>query len=443
MKIQTRLNLNKWFSLGAFLFIFVAFVWAFCEARKTDKNLAALRDIERTVFERIILRDDWLLHEEERSKIQWYNKTQHLRLLLDTAAQSFDGAEAQKLLKDAKEDFEATAALLPMIMDSGKIGDAITQKETAYTGENKKRIISQIFLRTYSLSENIDRLQETANYEALMARNRLIVIIIVFVFLGIAAIVINAIATTNILTKGVRKLKEGLAIIGDGNLEHRFSPKSNDELSDLAKQINSMTEKLRQSYTSIDHLNREITDRKKAEQAAEALYAHQQALLAAIPDIITETDKNKIYTWANKPGFEFFGADVIGKEASFYFEGEQDTYAKVEPLFRGSEEAIYVESWQRRKDGQKRLLAWWCRVLKDENGNVTGALSSARDITDRKLAEEEIRKLNEELELRVARRTAELTAKTAELERINKVFVDRELRMKELKQRIAEMEKKS
>jgi predicted nucleic acid-binding Zn-ribbon protein len=48
--------------------------------------------------------------------------------------------------------------------------------------------------------------------------------------------------------------------------------------------------------------------------------------------------------------------------------------------------------------------------------------------------------LNAELDQSVIERTAKLTAKTAELERINKVFVDRELRMRELKARIAELE---
>ncbi|HCS77289.1 MAG TPA: hypothetical protein DIW05_06160, partial [Syntrophaceae bacterium] len=51
-------------------------------------------------------------------------------------------------------------------------------------------------------------------------------------------------------------------------------------------------------------------------------------------------------------------------------------------------------------------------------------------------------RFQEELEKRVALRTEELSAKTAELERINRVFVDRELRMRELKKRMAEMEKK-
>jgi PAS domain S-box-containing protein len=187
---------------------------------------------------------------------------------------------------------------------------------------------------------------------------------------------------------------------------------------------------------------RDITERKQAEDKLKILSAHQQSLLAAIPDIIMEVDTNKIYTWANERGLEFFGEDVIGKEAALYFVGEQDTYNKVDSLFHGSEGVVYVESWQRRKDGQKKLLAWWCRTLKDIHGNVTGALSSARDITDYKMAEKEIVKLNEELERRVVQRTAELKAKTTELERINKVFVDRELRMREIKERIAELERK-
>jgi len=104
-----------------------------------------------------------------------------------------------------------------------------------------------------------------------------------------------------------------------------------------------------------------------------------------------EVDNDKVYTWANQAGFGFFGADVIGKEAASYFEGEQHTYQTVQPLFNGSEDVIYVESWQRRRDGEKRLLAWRCRTLKDAQGNVTGALSTAHDITERQRAEELLR----------------------------------------------------
>ena len=135
----------------------------------------------------------------------------------------------------------------------------------------------------------------------------------------------------------------------------------------------------------------DISEHKETEKHIRKLSLHQQALISAIPDIVMEVDINKVYTWANGPGIEFFGEDVIGKTADFYFVREQNIYDIVQPVFNGSEDVIYVESWQRRQDGEERLLAWWCRVLKDTRGNVTGALSSARDITERKLAEESLK----------------------------------------------------
>jgi chromosome segregation ATPase len=65
------------------------------------------------------------------------------------------------------------------------------------------------------------------------------------------------------------------------------------------------------------------------------------------------------------------------------------------------------------------------------------------DITEHKKAEDKIRKLNQELEQRVQERTAELEDKNAELERMNKLFVGREIRMAELKQDIKKLEDKS
>ena len=96
----------------------------------------------------------------------------------------------------------------------------------------------------------------------------------------------------------------------------------------------------------------------KNEALIQEISARYEAIVGGIPDIVVEVDSDKVYTWANAAGREFFGDDVIGKEASHYFEGDQDTYVKVQPLFNGDESTFYLESWQRRKDGEKRLLAF-------------------------------------------------------------------------------------
>jgi len=58
--------------------------------------------------------------------------------------------------------------------------------------------------------------------------------------------------------------------------------------------------------------------------------------------------------------------------------------------------------------GRRCVLSGKAKPLYDSNGSVIGAIESIRDITERKLMEEEIRQMNAELQQMVAERTAEL-----------------------------------
>ena len=87
----------------------------------------------------------------------------------------------------------------------------------------------------------------------------------------------------------------------------------------------------------------------------------------------------------------------------------------------------------------------WIRVYAypvwdTENQKLKGIYGAVQDITERKIAEEKIRQLNEELEQKVEERTLELELKISQIERINRLFVGRELRMKELKEKIKLLE---
>lgn len=73
-----------------------------------------------------------------------------------------------------------------------------------------------------------------------------------------------------------------------------------------------------------------------------------------------------------------------------------------------------VEFRVRHKDGSWRHLEGFCNNLLHEP-QVGGVVAVWRDVTRRVEAEEEVRRLNEELERRVAERTAELERAVAEL----------------------------
>jgi GAF domain-containing protein len=79
--------------------------------------------------------------------------------------------------------------------------------------------------------------------------------------------------------------------------------------------------------------------------------------------------------------------------------------------------------------------------VESDHYKVSLLLKGMWDIITRKRAEEDLRTLNDVLEERVRLRTAELADKNEELQRMNKLFVGRELRMMELKERVRELEK--
>jgi light-regulated signal transduction histidine kinase (bacteriophytochrome) len=66
--------------------------------------------------------------------------------------------------------------------------------------------------------------------------------------------------------------------------------------------------------------------------------------------------------------------------------------------------------------GADRIMAVSTSPVLDSDGNVIQVVEIGQDITERKLAVEEIHRLNSELEQRIADRTAQLTAANQELE---------------------------
>jgi PAS domain S-box-containing protein len=192
-----------------------------------------------------------------------------------------------------------------------------------------------------------------------------------------------------------------------------------------------------------------LSDQRQAEAALKDMSYRHRLILDSVGEGICGLDLNGTATFVNPAaarilGFapeELQGAALHNILHHCHSDGT-DMALEECPIIRATREGgqtRMVADVFSRRDGSTFPAEYVSTPLL-EDGRIVGAVMVFQDITERKLAEETLHKLNEELELRVKERTTELEAKNSELERMNRLFVGRELRMMELKERIRTLE---
>lgn len=68
------------------------------------------------------------------------------------------------------------------------------------------------------------------------------------------------------ITEPINTLREGTRVVAEGDLGYRVEVNTKDEIGDLAASFNEMTAHLKKITVSVDRLNKEIDDRKAAEE---------------------------------------------------------------------------------------------------------------------------------------------------------------------------------
>ncbi len=155
--------------------------------------------------------------------------------------------------------------------------------------------------------------------------------------------------------------------------------------------------------------------------SSQAAQRRQDKLLVDIaekaPVGLLQVDADGVIQWANLAELELLGyarQDYVGKKAADFYADESEGRNVLARLARGETLRDYQTNLRARDGSLRNVLISSSADI--EEGQFRRARLFTQDITGRRRAEEEILRLNLELEQRVKQRTAQLEATNKEME---------------------------
>lgn len=287
--IITTVSVVTTIVLGIFLYVFVSSLDS-----SMQKNNISIQMIKK-IFDRRVFLDDYLSNHLDRSKDQWLIAHDSLVDYVQSQSAKFVDENSKVLIGEMNQIFNKNRQMFLQLVS---IHDSNSKKVTTLVDQNQEvHMAGQLLVMSQSLILLSDQLSVLSQQDAARAYKN-IVLILIFFIIGLflfTSIVIFFLWKS--IVYPIAELRRGAEIIGEGNWEYKVSIKSKDEIGDLSRAFDQMTEKLKDRTVKLDALNQQLR------ASNEQIYASNHQLTATEKGL-----KEKIND------LEMFNKATIGRE---------------------------------------------------------------------------------------------------------------------------------
>jgi len=205
--------------------------------------------------------------------------------------------------------------------------------------------------------------------------------LMIFAFLLVAGIALAHFISRTI-TKPIVKLHQGVEGIARGNLDYEVTTKAKDEIGALSRAFDKMTKNLEQSTTSIDKLNKEIAERRQAEEQVACESAKLFAMISSMDEGIIFADADNQIVEVNEYFCQFIKTPrdkLIGEKIDAFHQGK--ILERIQKLVKKFRENIPSKPFtlQRQMGGAEVILRMQPIY---QNNCYSGVLLNVINVTD-------------------------------------------------------------
>ncbi|MHB8842400.1 MAG: SpoIIE family protein phosphatase [Candidatus Aquicultor sp.] len=223
-------------------------------------------NIERAASELSYLSNDYLLYREDQQHIRW--ETKWSSISHDLAQLRPDSPEQQVIADNIKDNHQR----LRVVFDN--VASAFQDTTQTPVSESIQSLTQVSWSRLAVQNQGIafDALHLSQVIRDQKDQSKQTNSLLIFALLGAfsAYFIINYMIVQRRLLKSITDLQSGAKVIGSGNLDFALEVKRDDEIGELSHTFNQMTADLKGVTASKADLEREIAERKRAEEALEA-----------------------------------------------------------------------------------------------------------------------------------------------------------------------------